>query len=44
MGTITLPIDEADRLADVVAGLMRQGLRFSVVTNEYNYLIEITGH
>lgn len=44
MGRITIPIDEADRLTEVVAGLMRNGLKFNVVSNVHEWVIDITGY
>jgi len=44
MGKITIPIDETERLAEVVAGLMRNGLKFDVVSNIHEWVIEIQGY
>lgn len=42
--TITIPIDQPEKLADVVAGLTRNNLRFDVITGVNDYVITITGY
>ena len=44
MGKITIPIDEIDRLGEVCASLMKNGLKFDVVLNVHEWLIEIQGY
>lgn len=44
MGTISIPEDDHARLGEVVAELMKNGLRFNVVVNPEGYLITVTGY
>ncbi len=43
MNTILIPLDEVDRMAEVVAALTLKGCCFKVVTDCKDFVITVTG-
>jgi hypothetical protein len=42
-GTISVPRPETGQLAEIVAGLVRQGVSFTVGPTEQHWIITLTG-